>query len=158
VYDVELDTDHLKLPANQGGDEYKADDFKCDGKDVEIKVVAWNNYTDTGNGSTYITDLTDVKITNDGMVFAIVVAPKDTPIVMPPWAKELPELGAADGSNVPTTTIEGGTVPVDTSTGDTTVDTSTGDTSTDGTTTDGTTVDTSEPASTPTDVTPTTGG
>jgi hypothetical protein len=131
VYDIELDTDHLKLPDTQGGKEYTTDDYKCNGEDVEIKVVAWDNYTDTGKGSTYITDLTNVRITQDGMVFAIVVAPKDTEIVMPPWAGELPELGAADGGNVPATTIEGA---VDTSTGDT----STGDTVTDGTATVGT--------------------
>lgn len=105
VYDVELDTDHLKLPAVQGGNEYNVDDFKCDGEDVEIKVVAWDSYMDTGKGSTYITDLTSVRVANDGMVFAIVVAPVNTDVEMPPWAKELPELGAADGGNVPTTTV-----------------------------------------------------
>jgi hypothetical protein len=126
VYDIELDTDHLKLPEAQGGDEWNVDDYQCNGEDVEIKVVAWDNYTDTGNGSTYITDLDSVRLTFDGMVFAIVVAPKDTEVVMPPWADELPELGAADGGNVPATTIEGtpDTATLDTSTGDT----STGDT------------------------------
>ena len=115
VYGIELDTDHLKLPAAQGGDEWTTDDFKCNDKDVEIKVVAWDSYTDTGKGSTFITDLKSVRITQNGMVFAIVVAPKDTDIVMPPWASELPELGAADGGNVPATTVPGGT----TATGDT---------------------------------------
>jgi hypothetical protein len=107
VYDVELDTEHLKLPASQGGEEWDVDDFKCDGKDVQIKVIAWDNFSDTGDGTTYITDLRDVRITQDGMVFAIVVAPKDTNPGMPPWADELPELGAADTANVPETTVEG---------------------------------------------------
>lgn len=130
VYGVELDTDHLKLPASQGGDDYQADSYKCNGKDVEIKVVAWDSYTDTGKGSTYITDLTSVRITQDGMVFAIVVAPKDTDIVMPPWAKELPELGAADTNNVTPTTVAGSdsTVTGDTGTSDTTVTSDTGTT------------------------------
>ncbi|MCU1360929.1 MAG: hypothetical protein JWN99_2218 [Ilumatobacteraceae bacterium] len=156
VYGVELDTDHLKLPASQGGEEYKVGDYKCNGKDVEIKVVAWDSYLDTGKGSTYITDLTDVHITRDQMVFAIVVAPKDTPITMPPWASELPELGSADQGNVPVTTIAGstGTAPVDTST----VDTSTGDTTTGGTT-PATGTESTEPVTSATDsVTATTGG
>ncbi|MGD9997817.1 MAG: hypothetical protein AB7L17_07630 [Ilumatobacteraceae bacterium] len=139
VYDVELDTDHLKLPASQGGEEWKVDDFQCDGKDVQIKVIAWDNYTDTGDGTTYITDLTDVRITQDGMVFAIVVAPKDTNPGMPPWADELPELGAADTSNVPQTTLPG-----DTGTTIPTGDTTTGDT---GTSSPGST-DSTEPATT----------
>jgi hypothetical protein len=125
VYDVELSSDELKLPAAQGGDDYKVDDYKCDGKDVEIKVVAWKSYTDTGKGQTYITSLTDVPITNDGMVFTIAVVPVGTDVTMPPWAKELPELGAADSNNVPVTTVEGAatTVAPSDTTSDTTSDT-----------------------------------
>lgn len=119
VYDVELSEDELKLPDAQGGDDYVADDFQCNGEDVEIKVVAWDSYTDTGKGQTYITDLPDIAIKNDGMVFAIAVVPVGTEVSMPPWAKELPELGAADSGNVPVTTVAGS---ADT-TADTTADT-----------------------------------
>ncbi|MBI5088121.1 MAG: hypothetical protein HZB15_04465 [Actinobacteria bacterium] len=141
VYDVELDTDHLKLPASQGGEDYEVGDFKCDGKDVQIKVIAWDNYTDTGDGTTYITDLADVRITKNGMVFAIVVAPKGTNPGMPPWAAELPELGAADTANVPETTVAGD----DTGT---TVPASTGSTE------PGATTASTEPAATDTSSTP----
>ena len=109
----------------QGGAEYVVGEYQCNGEDVEIKVVAWDSYTDTGKGSTYITDLDSVRITNDGMVFAIVVAPPDTDVAMPPWAKELPELGAADGGNVPTTTVAGSDTTDTTGTTDTSSDTST---------------------------------
>jgi hypothetical protein len=126
VYDVEVSSDELKLPASQGGDVYNVDEFQCDGKDVEIKVVAWDSYTDTGKGQTYITDLTDVAIKNDGMVFVIAVVPVGTDVSMPPWAKELPELGAADSGNVPVTTVAGSDTTVATSTGDTTADTTGG--------------------------------
>ena len=115
VYGVKLTSDELKLPADQGGDDYKVGDYKCNGKDVEIKVVAWDSYTDTGAGQTYITGLTDVRIKNDGMVFTIAVVPAGTEITMPPWAKELPDLGAADGGNVPTTTVAGSATTVATS-------------------------------------------
>jgi hypothetical protein len=144
VYDIELDTDHLKLPESQGGEEYRVGDYKCNDDDVEIKVVAWDSYTDTGKGSTYITDLTGVRLTNDGMVFAIVVAPKDTAIVQPPWAKELPALGATDGGNVPETTVAGAP--------ESTVDSTA--TTEPGTTEPGTT----EPATTDTSSAPTTTG
>jgi hypothetical protein len=100
VYDVELSTERLALPESQGGDVYDVDDYQCNGEDVEIKVVVWDSYTDTGKGTTYITDLADTRITNDGMVFAIAVVPVGTEVVMPPWASELPELGAADSGNV----------------------------------------------------------
>jgi hypothetical protein len=127
VYDIELNTDRLALPEEQGGDVYDVDDFQCDGQDVEIKVVAWDSYTDTGKGVTNITDLADVRITNDGMVFAVAVVPVGTEVSMPPWAAELPELGAVDGGNVPTTTIAPGDTTVTTG-GDT--ETTVADTST----------------------------
>ena len=108
VYDVELTDEVLRLPAEQGGDVYEADTFKCDGEDVEIKVIAWQSYSDTGKGQTFITDLADTRITNDGMVFAIAVVPKGTDVSMPPWAQDLPALGAADTGNVPATTAPAG--------------------------------------------------
>jgi hypothetical protein len=107
VYSVTLNTDELKLPSEQGGEEYVVGEYKCDGKDVEIKVVAWDNYTDTGKGQTYITDLTDIRVKQDGMVFTIAVVPPGTDVSMPPWAAELPELGLIDttGSATPPTTV-----------------------------------------------------
>ncbi len=101
VYDVDLSDDELTLPADQGGESYKVGDYKCNGEDVTVKVVAWDNYADTGKGQTYITDLDNVRVKQDGMVFVIAVVPKDTEVVMPPWASELPTLGAVDGGNVP---------------------------------------------------------
>ena len=83
------------------------------------------------------------------MVFAIAVAPAGTEIAMPPWAPNLPELGAADGSGqVPgagdtispdatgvTDTATGDTSPVETATGGTTTaDTTNGTTPATGTT------------------------
>lgn len=108
VYEVELDTDRLKLPADQGGDEFVVGEFQCNGEDVEIKVVAWDSHTDTGKGQTFITDLANTRLTNDGMVFVIAVVPKGTEVSMPPWAAELPELGLADVAPGSTTTTTGG--------------------------------------------------
>jgi hypothetical protein len=107
VYGVELSTDELKLPDEQGGNVFNVDEYKCNGEDVEIKVVAWDRFDDTGKGQTYITDLTQVRLKNDGMVFAIAVVPKGDEVTMPLQAKDLLELGAADGGNVPTTTVAG---------------------------------------------------
>ncbi len=110
VYGVELSEGRLALPEDQGGDVYDVDDYQCGGEDVEIKVVAWENFRDTDKGTTNITDLADVRITNDGMVFTIAVVPVGTDVTMPPWAADLRELGAVDGGNVPdptATTVEG---------------------------------------------------
>lgn len=120
VYGIELSEDRLELPEEQGGEVYDVDDFQCNGEPVEIKVVAWDSYTDTGPGNIYITGLNDVRITNDGMVFVVAVVPVGTEISMPPWAPELPELGAVDMGNVPTTTIAPGDTTATTEATDTT--------------------------------------
>lgn len=101
VYGVELSEDELVLPAEQGGDVYNTEDFTCDGKETEIKVVAWDNYGDTDKGQTYVTDLPSVRVAMDGMVFVIAVVEKGKEVGMPPWAPDLPDLGAIDGGNVP---------------------------------------------------------
>jgi hypothetical protein len=119
---------------------------------MEIKIVSWDFYTDTGLGQTYITDIDDVPLRQDGMVFAIAVVPQGKEIVMPEWAANLPALGAADSGNVPQTTID----PNDT-TAATTPDTGATDSTTAGTTPDtgstpdtGTTPSTGEPDTTAT--------
>ena len=118
VYGVKLSDKELKLPADQGGQSFKVGDYKCNGKDVTIKVVVWNKYTDTGSGQTYITDLTNIRIKNDGMVFSIAVVPKDTKVTMPDWAKDLPSLGAVDaGATAPTTVAESATTVASSTTG-----------------------------------------
>ena len=57
IYDVELTDDSLKFPDEQGGKEYVEGETKCDGEDGELKVIVWDNYTDTGAGTTYISEL-----------------------------------------------------------------------------------------------------
>lgn len=115
IYDVELSTERLKLPEEQGGAEYKAGDFQCDGKDVQITVTAWDSYSDTGKGTTNVTDIANLRLKNDGMVFTIAVVPAGTVVGMPPWAANLPELGAADGGPSATTVVPTAGSPSDTS-------------------------------------------
>ena len=131
VYDVELDNDSLKFPANQlGGKEYIEGETKCGTEDAELQVVVWDTYTDTDDGTTYIANFDNIPIKNDGMVFAIAFVPRDTDVQMPPWAADLVALGAADSNQVRPEDLSATTVPGDTSV--------TGDTVTDGTVTDGT--------------------
>ncbi len=65
-------------------------------EDAELKVVVWNNFTDTDDGTTYIADFDNIRLDRDQMVVAIAFVPDDTDVSMPPWAPELPSLGAID--------------------------------------------------------------
>jgi hypothetical protein len=143
-YGVELTNDSLTFadptvvtanpnfpPANVADilPEYVEGETQCDGEDAELAVKAWSSYTDTDSGKRYIANMDRVHVDNDGMVFAIYFAPKDADQQMPPWASQLPELGAIDTNQVePGDLIETDTtVPGDTSTAG---DTATGDTAT----------------------------
>ncbi len=126
VYGVELSEDRLALPEEQGGDVFDVDDYRCNGEEVDIKVVAWDNFADTGAGKNYITDLTDVPLTRDGMVFVIAVVPPGTDVAMPPWAIDLPALGAVDGGNVPVPSTVPGDTTATTDSTDTTAPVTTG--------------------------------
>jgi hypothetical protein len=132
VYDVELTNDALRFPDNQlGGEDYIDGETKCGDEDAELQVVVWDSFEDTDDGTTYIANFDNIRIKNNGMVFAIAFVPRDTDIPMPPWAADLVALGAADaGQVVPT----GSVVPDGTVTDGTVTD----GTVTDGTVTDGT--------------------
>ena len=102
------------------------DGDKCtvDGSDknAELKVVVWNNFTDTDDGTTYIADFDNIRLDQDQMVVAIAFVPDDTDVSMPPWAPDLPSLGEIDSGVVnpndqlaPAGSTPEGTTPDDTS-------------------------------------------
>lgn len=112
VYGVELSNDKLEFPENQrAGLPYQQEtgvfeegETTCpvDGadEDAELKVVVWENFTDTDDGTTFIADFTNIRLDQDQMVVAIAFVPDDTDVAMPPWAPELPALGAIDSGRV----------------------------------------------------------
>ena len=113
TYDVELTNDTLKFPDNNVlgfSDEYTEGETQCYGEDAELTIKVWDSYTDTDAGNRYIANMDRVHIDHDGMVFGIYFTPKDAEQVMPPWASELPSLGAVDtGQSAPTTTVAAST-------------------------------------------------
>lgn len=145
-YEVELEDDRLKFPTeNVLGftDEYIEGETQCDGEDASLSVRAWGSFTDTDAGQRYIANMDRIHLDQDGMVFGIFFGADDQDQSMPPWAADLPRLGAIDsgqilpqdllqteeptgegtapgGTMTPGTVppIEGGTVPADDSTPD----------------------------------------
>jgi hypothetical protein len=101
-------------------DSYVEGETTCDGQPAELSVRAWGSFTDTDGGQRYIADMDKIHVDNDNMVFAIYFLPKDADQSMPPWAQNLPALGAADtnqpypGDLPPTTVLPGDSVPATT--------------------------------------------
>jgi hypothetical protein len=149
TYDVKLTNSKLTFPESQqaaleaqlAGKEPPRDDLlvwedgdKCtiDGseKSAELKVVVWNNFTDTDDGTTYIADFDNIRLDRDQMVVAIAFVPEGTDVAMPPWAPDLPSLGEVDSGVVnPNDTIAPSTddsTPTDSTPTDSTAPATTG--------------------------------
>jgi hypothetical protein len=143
VYAVELNDSELRFPDDQlGGEDYLEGETKCGGEDGKLAVAVWKNFTDTGEPTVYTADFDNIRVTDDAMVIVVAFIPDGDDagdIAMPPWAADLPALGALD--QAPAAPTDGSTalLPTTTATGTATDGTATGDTASTGS---------SEPAST----------
>ena len=161
-YHVTLSNTKLAFPASQGGEVFEEGKSTCIvggvTKTASLKMWVWDHYTDVGkvDPQVYTTNLGDVRIKNDGMVFMIAFVPDDVSPKAPETAFNLPALGAADGSGntatSSTTATSASTVTSGSTTGTETV--STGSTSGTATVSTGSTATTVK--STATTVKPTT--
>ena len=125
VYGVELTNDKLTFPEEQrAGLPYEQEtgvfeegETTCviDGneEDAELKVVVWDNFSDTDDGTTFIADFGNIRLDKDAMVVAIAFVPDDTDVSMPPWAPDLPELGEVDSNQLTPAELPGSSVPGD---------------------------------------------
>jgi hypothetical protein len=133
TYGVTLTNDKLTFPESQrasleqqlAGQEPPREDVlvwedgdtcTVDGseKSAELKVVVWNNFTDTDDGTTYIADFDNIRLDRDQMVVAIAFVPDGTDVTMPPWAPDLPSLGEVDSGVVnPLSPSTDSSVPAD---------------------------------------------
>jgi hypothetical protein len=133
TYEVALTNDSLTFPSatavgpnpdyattapTETLQEYVEGDTKCNGEDAELSVRVWKSYTDTDGGKRYIANMDRIHLDDDGMIFGIYFTPRDAAQVMPPWAKDLPALGAVDTQQIrpedllqSETTAPGATVP-----------------------------------------------
>ena len=114
VYGVTLTDDELKFPEDQlGGAEYVEGETKCGDEDGKLAVAVWNNFTDTGDPTIYTSNFNDIRIDRNSMVITIAYIPDSADprdIEMPPWAADLPSLGALD--QAPSNVASDGSTPV----------------------------------------------
>lgn len=122
VYDVQLTNDKLvfpesqrsQLPAGYEDGVFENGVTKCtvDGKEETgtLQVNVWDNFSDTDDGTTFIAAFDSIPVDKDAKVFAIAFVPDGTDVTMPPWAKDLPTLGAVDSNqSLPDGQLFGGT-------------------------------------------------
>jgi len=104
VYDVDLSNDELHFPDDQlDGASFVEGETKCGDEDGKLVVAVWDNFTDTGDPTIYTAAFNDIRIDQDSMVIVVAYIPENEDareiVAMPPWAPNLPSLGAVDGGN-----------------------------------------------------------
>jgi hypothetical protein len=111
VYGIKVSDSKLEFPADQQtGMVYEEGETKCYKKDSELRAYVWNQYDKPEDRKMLIADFKNIRIDRDGMVVVIAYMPKDAgPLALPESAVNLPELGAADGGAMTTTTVAGAT-------------------------------------------------
>lgn len=128
TYDVELTNSKLTFPEAQRAALEKAlpnqqdplvfedDKTKCSIGDKQesssLKVIVWNNFNDTGSGTTYIADFRNIRLNKNQMVVAMAFVPDNTDVGLPPWTPKLSSLSDVPLDTVPTgSTPAGGSTP-----------------------------------------------
>ena len=114
VYQVGLNDTELSFPDDQlGGAEYVEGETMCGDEDGKLAVAVWNNFTDTGEPTIYTSDFDKIRIDRNSMVIVVAYLPESEDprdIEMPPWAADLPALGALD--QAPTNVAPDGSTPL----------------------------------------------
>ena len=114
-YDITLTDKKLVLPTSQGGQTFEEGKSKCmvNGKEepASLKLWVWPSFStaSTSEPEIYTSNMDDVRIKNDGMVFMLAFVPDNVTPKPPEWTSQLPTLGAADGSGSSTSTTVAGT-------------------------------------------------
>ena len=114
VYQVGLNDTELSFPDDQlGGADYVEGETMCGDEDGRLAVAVWNNFTDTGEPTVYTADFDSIRVDRNSMVMVVAYLPESEDprdIEMPPWAADLPALGALD--QAPTNVAPDGSTPL----------------------------------------------
>jgi hypothetical protein len=123
VYGVGLSNDELDFPDDQlGGRDYIEGETKCGDEDGTLVVAVWDNYTDTGDPTVYTSDFRNIRVDQNSMVMVVAFIPESEDprdIEMPPWAADLPALGAVDMGQLPPNVGPDGSTPIPDATAET---------------------------------------
>ncbi len=124
VYDVGLSSTKLTfpseqrplLPYQQETGVFEEDETKCtvDGEERSgsLKVVVWDNFSDTDEGTTFVADFNNIRLDQNGMAIAIAFVPNNTDVGLPPSAPGLLEAAAADTNQLRPEDLLGGTTTI----------------------------------------------
>ena len=93
LYGLTVTNDSVTFPASvNGGEKITEADTKCGGKDAQIEVVVWNDYTQAGSSKISIASLDGVRLTGNGMAIALAFVAKDAEVPQPASSSDLATL------------------------------------------------------------------
>lgn len=93
LYGLSVTNDSVTFPASvNGGEKITEADTKCGGKDAQLKVIVWDDYTKPESSKVSITSFDGVRLTGNGMAIALAFIAKDAEVPQPDSTPDLASL------------------------------------------------------------------
>ncbi|MFA5774128.1 MAG: hypothetical protein WC864_01970 [Ilumatobacteraceae bacterium] len=93
LYGLTVTNDSVTLPTSvNGGEKFSEGDTKCDGKDAQLEVIVWDDYTNVDSSKISVASLDGVRLTGNGMAIALAFVTKDAQVPQPASTSDLATL------------------------------------------------------------------
>lgn len=93
LYGLTVTNDSLTFPASvNGGEKITESNTKCDGKDAQLEVIVWDDYTNVELSKISVASLGGVRLTGNGMAITLAFVAKDAKVSQPASASDLASL------------------------------------------------------------------
>lgn len=93
LFGLTVTNDSVTFPATvNGGEKITESDTKCGGKDAQLEVIVWNDYTESQAFKISVASLGGVRLTGNGMAISLAFVPKDVEVPQPDSTSDLASL------------------------------------------------------------------
>lgn len=93
LFGLTVTNDSVTFPAAvNGGEKISESDTKCDGKDAQLEVIVWEDYTQEQSSKISVASLGGVRLTGNGMAITLAFVAKDAEVPQPASTFDLASL------------------------------------------------------------------
>lgn len=93
LFGLTVTDDSVTFPsAVNGGEKIIESETKCDGKDAQLEVIVWDDYTQAESSKISVASLGGVRLTANGMAIALAFVAKDANVPQPDSTFDLASL------------------------------------------------------------------
>lgn len=93
LFGLTVTNDSVTFPASvNGGEKITESDTECDGKDAQLEVIVWDDYTQVGSSNISVASFGGVRLTGNGMAITLAFVAKDAKVPQPDSTANLASL------------------------------------------------------------------